>query len=570
MGLTNKQQKFVDEYMLDLNATQAAIRAGYSAKNADKIAYQLLGKSLVSEAIREAQAKAQADCGITLEKILSEYKSIAFSNVTDFLSFGKEGVSIKESADIPKDKLPAVAEITDSKAGFKIKLHAKNAALENLCKLLGFFPKDKEPDPTEREAMEAYSELVRLVNLGNLSPRWFKLIENEAGLAFSNSMKRFEVVAAGRRSGKDERGKRKGIKRACLGSSFPNPRYAFCAPTLGQAKQIFWNDLKMMIPRKYMSREPSETELSIMLINGAELCVRGLDKPQRIEGSPWDGFVFTEVDDMKPGFWEEHLRPCLSDRLGWAIFNGVPEGYGVLYDLRETAFANPDEWAYFTWKSSEVIAASEIESARNTLDERTFRQEYEAAFENAAGLTYYAFSRKDNVASVPANIAALELSLGMDFNVNPMCAVVFADFNGITYVIDEIVIPYNSNTAAMVAEVQKRYGRRCSTVYPDPTGRKGATNAPVGASDHEILRQAGFEVFCRGQVFRRDSQNALNSRLCAANGQRRLIIDPKCKTLIEGLERNESKDDEFSHITDALKYPMEYLHPVRQRQEWQQ
>ena len=82
-SLTSKQQVFVDEYLIDLNATQAAIRAGYSAKSADKIASELLGKTRVSEAVNEAMAKRSESTEITAERVLQEYALIAFADPRD-------------------------------------------------------------------------------------------------------------------------------------------------------------------------------------------------------------------------------------------------------------------------------------------------------------------------------------------------------------------------------------------------------------------------------------------------------------------------------------------------------
>lgn len=408
--------------------------------------------------------------------------------------------------------------------------------------------------------------------------RWYPLIPNPEGEKFAACTKRFQVVAAGRRSGKDERSKRKAIYRAIMGSPFPNPTYRLCAPTLAQAKAIFWNDLKLFIPRKDMACDPIETELTIKLAHGPQICVNGLDKPQRIEGVPCDGFVFTETDDMKPGFWEEHLRPCLSDRLGWAIFNGVPEGIGFLYDLSRLALTDP-EWAFFTWPSREVLPEAEIESARRTMDPRTFRQEYEASFENATGRVYYAFDRQQNVKEPPKDIAeAGGLLVGIDFNVNPMSACILWDSPASTWMIDEIAIHGRSNTQEMIAEIRSRYGARVTTAFPDPTGRHGTTNAPVGRSDHEILKQAGFTVLCRGTANVRDGINAVNSRLCSASGERRLFLSPKCKHHIEAFERHAYKDgtsqpnkeDGHDHHCDNVRYPIEYLHPVKERKDWAQ
>ena len=82
--LTAKQQRFCDEYLIDLNATQAAIRAGYSAKNADKIGPELLGKTRVAEYIAERKQDRVARTEITQDRVLRELAIIAFSNAADY------------------------------------------------------------------------------------------------------------------------------------------------------------------------------------------------------------------------------------------------------------------------------------------------------------------------------------------------------------------------------------------------------------------------------------------------------------------------------------------------------
>jgi phage terminase small subunit len=77
--MTAKQQRFCEEYMIDLNATQAAIRAGYSPQNAEQLGYQLLQKTSVSEEIARLKAAQSARTGITADRVLREYGSIAFA-----------------------------------------------------------------------------------------------------------------------------------------------------------------------------------------------------------------------------------------------------------------------------------------------------------------------------------------------------------------------------------------------------------------------------------------------------------------------------------------------------------
>lgn len=81
--LTDKQQRFVAEYLIDLNATKAAIRAGYSAKNADKIGSQLLGKTRVSEAIQAGKMARSERTEITQDYVLAKLKEIADKPASD-------------------------------------------------------------------------------------------------------------------------------------------------------------------------------------------------------------------------------------------------------------------------------------------------------------------------------------------------------------------------------------------------------------------------------------------------------------------------------------------------------
>ena len=83
--LTEKQQRFVDEYLIDLNATQAAIRAGYSAKTADVQGSRMLGNVKVQQAIAEAMAKRSKRTGVNQDRVVLELAKIAFVKMTDIV-----------------------------------------------------------------------------------------------------------------------------------------------------------------------------------------------------------------------------------------------------------------------------------------------------------------------------------------------------------------------------------------------------------------------------------------------------------------------------------------------------
>jgi hypothetical protein len=314
----------------------------------------------------------------------------------------------------------------------------------------------------------------------------------------------------------------------------------------------------------------------VKLCHGPEIYVVGLDEPARIEGQPWDGFLIDEVDNLKRGFWDGHLRPCLSDRNGWAILSGVPEGYEQIYEFSLLAGVYPDEYAFFSWPSSEVLPAAEIAAAMRTMDPRTFRQEYQASFEAATGRVFYAFDRAKDLYDIPVGVTKGPVMVCMDFNVQPMSAVIFAELGDDSWLLDTIEIP-GSNTQEMCDEIRRRYGPRCLDAYPDPAGRARKTSSPVGITDHIILKNNGFRVHTNMSVSVRDGINAVNSRFCTADGKRHVRVNRLCRRAQEVFEKHAYKpgtsqplDDEYSHLCDAWRYAMDYRHSLIVRPQWAQ
>jgi len=157
----------------------------------------------------------------------------------------------------------------------------------------------------------------------------------------------------------------------------------------------------------------------------------------------------------------------------------------------------------------------------------------------------------------------------MDFNLDPMSAVVMVRKADTLYAVDEIVM-FGSNTDEMVAEIKERYKNSSVTIYPDPACRQRKTSAG-GRTDLSILQNAGFNVKVRNaHTAIRDRINAVNSRLKSQDGKRHLFVNPKCKKVIESLERHVYKEgtsqpekDGFDHMNDALGYAVDYLFPIK-------
>lgn len=145
-GLNPKQRLFVGHYLKSLNATQAAISAGYSQKRAAEMGYQLLQKPTVAAAIQRAMDKRAAKLEISAERVLEEIAAVAFAHMGQYATWGGENVRLTESSEVDPR---AVAEVSQRVNRYGnnvgIKLHDKLGALEKLGKHLGMW-KDNGAD----------------------------------------------------------------------------------------------------------------------------------------------------------------------------------------------------------------------------------------------------------------------------------------------------------------------------------------------------------------------------------------------------------------------------------------
>ena len=381
-----------------------------------------------------------------------------------------------------------------------------------------------------------------------------------------DNQSRFRVVVAGRRFGKTFLSTAELLARALTAK---NQNVWYIAPTYKAAKEIAWDMLISQIPIDYIHKT-NETALTISLLNGSSISLKGAEKPDNLRGRSLDFVVMDEFADMRKEAWFEVIRPSLSDRMGGALFIGTPKGRNHFYDLYTKGVDDDDGWHSYQYTTLQGgnVPRDEVASARADLDERTFQQEYEAQFVNYSGVIYYAFKREE---SVRKHIDSIDvIHIGMDFNLDPMSAVLMTRKGDTLHIFDEIVM-FGSNTDEMVDEIRARYSKaRGIIVYPDPASRQRKTSAG-GRTDLSILQNAGFEVRVRNShAAIRDRINAVNARLLSKEGQRRLYVDPKCKKVIESLERHTYKEgtsqpekDGFDHMNDALGYAVEYLFPIK-------
>ncbi|WP_157442639.1 terminase small subunit [Deinococcus misasensis] len=150
--LTNMQERFCDEYMVDLNATKAAIRAGYSPKSAHVIAHDLLKNPLVAQHITTLKRKKAQKNEITAQRVIEELAAIAFSSTRDLGVWDADGLTPYPSSILTRDEAASVKRVkmkktisqvselvTDTTIEIEIQQHDKLAALDKLAKHFGIY-----------------------------------------------------------------------------------------------------------------------------------------------------------------------------------------------------------------------------------------------------------------------------------------------------------------------------------------------------------------------------------------------------------------------------------------------
>ena len=139
--LTPRQASFVAEYLKDLNATQAARRAGYSERTVNRQGPRLLVNVGVAAAIQEAFEERSRRTEITQDRVLLELARLAFADIGEIVSWDKVSVSIRASEELSEDAIRSIREIVESGDGHgrrvQIKLHDKKGPLELLMRHLG-------------------------------------------------------------------------------------------------------------------------------------------------------------------------------------------------------------------------------------------------------------------------------------------------------------------------------------------------------------------------------------------------------------------------------------------------
>lgn len=382
-----------------------------------------------------------------------------------------------------------------------------------------------------------------------------------------NDENRFKIIISGRRSGKTMAA----IASLAKYSRYPNKKCMYIAPTYRMAKQIVFDDLYQMLKERNWLKDVNRSDLAFMLVNGSTIYLRSADNPDSIRGIGLDYVVLDEAADISEEAWKAVIRPTLSDKEGSAMIISTPKGRGWLYDVYNDA-KHLNDWNSWQFTTAEggIVSQEELAQARIDLDERTYKQEYEAEFVDYSGLIYYAFGEhniKDMDFDTSHNIP---VHIGIDFNIDPGCAAIAFKHQGGIHIYDEVEI-YGTDTREMVFEIKRRYPDRRYICYPDASGAQRRTSAG-GITDHIILKNAGFKLQV-GSV-----NPSVKDRIASVNAvlkqdNTRLTISPKCAKIIKGLRSHTYKEGtrqpekngavDYSHFNDSVGYMVNHLYPMR-------
>lgn len=307
---------------------------------------------------------------------------------------------------------------------------------------------------------------------------------------------------------------------------------------------------------------------NVIDVNGTKVYAYSLDNFNNIRGIEVGWAWLDETRDTPQEAFDVILGRLRDKRarVRKVRLTSSPCGYNWLYDY----FAGPQKR-----KDYEMVQGSSfdnpflpqgyVDSLREAYDPKMYEQEVLGHFvATGVGQIYYSFARSTSVKQVAYN-PRFPLLVGMDFNINPMSAVIGQCYDGGVHIMEEIYL-MSSNTDDMAKEVLRRTSGRHVRIIPDSTGIAKKTSSK-GKSDHQILRDYGLEVVYNSNPARFDRYVCVNNLL----DKGRLTIDPSCTNLIRDLEKltfkpgttePDTSDKSLTHMSDALGYLSWFCFPV--------
>lgn len=370
---------------------------------------------------------------------------------------------------------------------------------------------------------------------------------------------RFCVVVAHRRMGKTVAAINHLIKSA-IECGKEEPRFAYIAPTYGQAKRVAWDYLTKFTRPLDATHNISELRADFW---GRRISLYGSDNPDSLRGQYFDGVILDEIGDQDPKIWNEIIRPALADRLGWCMFVGTPKGRNHFADLRDRA-EETEDWTLLEFKASEtnILAESELNSARKEMGDDKYNQEFECSFNAAVEGSYY--GQIINTIEEKGHITRIERDdlcrsfVAWDLGMGDSTCLWVAQLVGKEVRLIDCVENHGQGLEWYVRWLQDNDYARWEQFLPhDVEVRELGT----GRSRKEVLAEAGLNITVAPRLSVADGIQAVRRLLP------RCWFDPKTKPGLDALRNYRREHDEkrnvfyekplhdwASHYSDSFRY----------------
>lgn len=384
-----------------------------------------------------------------------------------------------------------------------------------------------------------------------------------------------------------------------LAERIPNKTVYIIAPTYDQVTDIYYPLLAYDLGLEDVAIKSSRDLGRFVFDKHVELRLLSYEAVERMRGKGAYFVVWDEVSSCSRGIdpkeaWESVVRPCIATRWsnkralaygakspGRALFISTPKGFNYFYDLYNFQELDPRWKSYhFDYTKSPFLDPEEIEKDRVNMDPVKFASEYLASFKESGNNVFYCFDRNINVRNdLPdfykgdGDTKSEDVHAFIDFNVGIQATTIAAIRGGQVHVLDEL--KGHPDTETLAISLKTKYEGHKIIAYPDPTGRARKPSAPVGRTDFSILESAGIRCLARSSsppIV--DSVQAVNRMLRNAANQSSFFVHPRCRGVIESLERTKwvdgkpetatiDKSEGIEHFSDGVRYGVEYLFPVQ-------
>ena len=361
----------------------------------------------------------------------------------------------------------------------------------------------------------------------------------------------------------------------------PGKRILVSEPTYPMVRDVLQPTFEQVLRQSGFGYEYFATEMRYRVkwsTGWADVLMRSAENYQRWAGLNLAAFGIDEADQLRDDrAWKMGISRLRDGNTLRGFISTTPEGFKFVWDYWQN---DPKPNYNLTRGKTEdniMLPEEFITSLKENYDERLLRAYLNGEFVNLQQGQTYSFDRERNVRPTKYD-PKLPIHIGMDWNVDPLCSVLWQKYNQKPNIriFDTISLSHSGEgdllTERMCETIKQKYPNNTYIAYPDATGR--ARNSSARYSDISLVKKANFKVMVKHiNPLVVNRVNAMNKAL-----QDNMIIDPSCKDLINDLERVVNKqgtreidktgDKSLTHLTDALGYSVEWCYPAVKPQLW--